>query len=52
MIKFLVVEPTYLDSNFRFDVGVTHLQLIILLVVCDIIIDSDVLFDRFYESQD
>jgi hypothetical protein len=52
MVMFLVVEPTHPDSNLRFDVGVAYLQLIILSVVDDVPIDSEMLFDRLRESQD
>jgi hypothetical protein len=36
MIRFLVVEPTHSSSNFRFDVSVVYLQIIILSVICDV----------------
>jgi hypothetical protein len=52
VVRFLVVEPTYSDSNPRFDVDVAYLQLIILSVLDDVPIDSDVLFDQLCESQD
>jgi hypothetical protein len=39
-------------SNFRFDVGVAYLRLIILSVVGDVPVDSETLFDRLHESQD
>jgi hypothetical protein len=52
MVMFLVVEPTHPDSNLRFDVGVAYLQIIILSVVDDVPIDSEMLFDRLHESQD
>jgi hypothetical protein len=47
-----VVEPIRPDLNHRFDVGVVYLQLIILLVVGDVPVDSETLFDRIHESQD
>jgi hypothetical protein len=40
-----MVEPINPGSNHRFDVGVTCLRLIILSVVCDVLVDSDALFD-------
>jgi hypothetical protein len=45
-----VVESINLDSNFRFDICVIYLQLIIFLVVGDIFINNEVFFDRLYES--
>jgi hypothetical protein len=45
MVRFLVVEQIYPDSNFRFGMGVTYLRLIILSVVGDIPVDSETLFD-------
>jgi hypothetical protein len=33
-------------------VSVAYLRLIILSVVCDILVDSEILFDRLRESQD
>jgi hypothetical protein len=47
-----VVEPIYLGSNPRFDVGVVYLWLIILSMVDDVSIDSETLFDQLHESQD
>jgi hypothetical protein len=47
-----VVEPTHPGSNFRFDMGVAYLRLIILSVVDDVPVDRETLFDRFCESQD
>jgi hypothetical protein len=41
MVRFLVEELSHLDSNFRFDVDVVYLRLIILLVVGDVIIDNE-----------
>jgi uncharacterized membrane protein (Fun14 family) len=52
MVMFLVVEPTHPDSNLRFDVGVAYLQLIILSVVDDVQINSEMFFDQLRESQD
>jgi hypothetical protein len=52
MVMFVVVELTHLDSNLRFDVCVIYLRLIILLVVDDVSVNSDALFDRLRESQD
>jgi hypothetical protein len=52
MVKFFVVKSIHLSSNFRFDVGVVYLRLIIFLVVGDVTIDSDdVLFNQLCESQ-
>jgi hypothetical protein len=51
MVMFLVVKSTYIDSNFRFDVDVAYLWLIIFSVVDDVSINSDTLMDRLYESQ-
>jgi hypothetical protein len=39
-----VVQPTHLCLNLRFDICVIYLRLIILLVVGDISVDSEVLF--------
>jgi hypothetical protein len=50
MVMFVVVELTHLDLNLRFDVCVIYLRLIILLVVDDISVNSDALFDRLRES--
>jgi hypothetical protein len=47
MVRFLVVELTHLDLNFRFDVDVVYLRLIILLVVGDVIIDSETCLTDF-----
>jgi hypothetical protein len=52
VVRFLIVEPTYPDSNSRFDVDVAYLQLIILSVLDNVSVDSDVLFDQLCESQD
>jgi hypothetical protein len=52
MVRFLMVEPTHPGSNFRFDMGVAYLRLIILSVVDDVPVDRETLFDRFCESQD
>jgi hypothetical protein len=52
MVWFLVVKPIHPDSNLRFDVGVVYLWLIILLVIADVPVDSEVLFVRLRESQD
>jgi hypothetical protein len=35
------VEPIYLDSNFKFGMSIVYLGLIIFLVVCDVLIDSE-----------
>jgi hypothetical protein len=40
---FLVVELTHLSLNLSFGMSVTYLRLIILLVVVDVLIDSNVL---------
>jgi hypothetical protein len=50
MVMFLVVEPIHPGSNFRFDVSVAYLWLIILSVIGDIPVDSETLFDRLRES--
>jgi hypothetical protein len=52
MVRLLLVEPTHLGSNTKFDVGVTYLRLIILSVVGDVPVDSKAHFDRLHESQD
>jgi hypothetical protein len=52
MIRFLVMEPIYPSLNPRFDVSVTYLQLIIFSVVADVLVDSNALFNRLYETQD
>jgi hypothetical protein len=52
IVRFLVVELIHPSSNLRFDMIVTYLRLIILSVICDVSIDSEVLFDRLCESQD
>jgi hypothetical protein len=44
-----VVKPIHPGSNPRFDVGITSLWLIILLVVIDVSVDIDTLFDRLRE---
>jgi hypothetical protein len=41
MIRFLVVEPTHLDLNSRFEMGVIYLGLIILLIVDDVPINNE-----------
>jgi hypothetical protein len=43
MVRFLVMELIHPGLNLRFDVGVTYLRLIILLVVDDVIIDNETL---------
>jgi hypothetical protein len=45
-----MVESIYLGLNFRFDVNVVYLWLSILLMVGDIFINSETLFDRLHES--
>jgi hypothetical protein len=52
MDRFFVVKLIHSGSNFRFDVGVIYLWLIILSVVDDIPMNSDTLFDRLCEYQD
>jgi hypothetical protein len=52
MIRFLVMEPIHPSLNSRFDVSVTYLQLIIFSVVADVLVDSNELFNRLYETQD
>jgi hypothetical protein len=44
MIRFFVVQPTHLCLNPRFNICVIYLRLIILLVVGDIFVDSEMLF--------
>jgi hypothetical protein len=46
------VEPNPPGLNPRFGVGVIYLQLIILSVVDDAPVDSEMLFDQLRESQD
>jgi hypothetical protein len=45
MIRFFVVELIHPDSNLRFGVSVIYLRIIILSVVVDVFIDSEILFD-------
>jgi hypothetical protein len=45
MVRFFVVEPVHLGSNFRFNVSVAYLRLIILSVVGDVSVDNESLFD-------
>jgi hypothetical protein len=52
MVRFFVVEPIRPGLNPRFGVSVVYLCLIILLVVGDVTVDSETLFDRLCESQD
>jgi hypothetical protein len=52
VVRLLVVKPTHTDLNPRFDVGVVYLQLIILSVLDNVPINSDVLFNQLCESQD
>jgi hypothetical protein len=42
MVRFLIVEPTHPGLNHRFDIGVTYLWLIILSVIGNVPINSDV----------
>jgi hypothetical protein len=41
LVRFFFVEPIYLDSNFKFGLSIVYLGLIIFLVVCDVLIDSE-----------
>jgi hypothetical protein len=50
MVRYLVVESTHPCLNLKFDVGVAYLRLIILLVVGNVSIDSETLFDQLRES--
>jgi hypothetical protein len=43
MVRFLVVESTHTDSNYRFNMSVTYLWLIILSVVADVPVNSETL---------
>jgi hypothetical protein len=52
MIRFFMVESIHPISNPRFDVDATYLRLIILLVVDDVLIDSETLFNQLHEFQD
>jgi hypothetical protein len=52
MVRFFVVESAHLSLNFRFNVSVTYLRLIILSMVGDVPVDSESLFDRLRESQE
>jgi hypothetical protein len=52
MIRFFVMELIHPSLNLRFDVSVTYLQLIIFSVVTDVLVDSNALFNRLYETQD
>jgi hypothetical protein len=45
MVRFFVVESVHLGSNFRFNVSVAYLRLIILSVVGDVSVDNESLFD-------
>jgi hypothetical protein len=47
-----MVESIHPISNPRFDVDATYLRLIILLVVDDVLIDSETLFNQLHEFQD
>jgi hypothetical protein len=40
VVSFLVVKPTYPDSNPRFDVCIIYLRLIIFSVVDDVPVDT------------
>jgi hypothetical protein len=40
------------NANLIFDMNVAYLRLIICLVIGDVPIDSETLFNRLYESQD
>jgi hypothetical protein len=51
MVRFFVIESTHLGSNSRFDLGVAYLRRIILSMVSDVPVNSDVLFDRLHESK-
>jgi hypothetical protein len=51
MVRFLVIESTHLGSNSRFDLSVAYLRRIILSMVSDVPVNSDVLFDRLHESK-
>jgi hypothetical protein len=44
MVRFLVVEPTHLDSNLRFGMNVAYLWLIIFSVVDDVSVNSETLW--------
>jgi hypothetical protein len=46
------VKITHSGSNHIFDVGVEYLWSIILLVVDDVFVNSETLFNRLCESQD
>jgi hypothetical protein len=52
MVRFLMVKPIHSDLNLRFNMGVIYLQLIILLMICDVPVDNETLYDRLRESQD
>jgi hypothetical protein len=52
MVRFLTVEPTYPGLNSGFDVRVASLRLIIFLVVGDVPVNNETLFDRLRKSQD
>jgi hypothetical protein len=41
MVKLLVVELTHTDLNLKFDINITYLRLITLLVIGDISTDND-----------
>jgi hypothetical protein len=43
MVRFLIVEQIQPGSNPRFNIDVTYLQLIILSVVADVPVDSEML---------
>jgi hypothetical protein len=41
MVRFLMMESTHLNSNFRFNIGIVYLQLIILSVEYDVPVNSE-----------
>jgi hypothetical protein len=52
MVRFLCGGTNPPGSNHRFDIGVVYLRLIILLVIDDVPVDSEILFNRLCKSQD
>jgi hypothetical protein len=51
IVRFFMVESTHLCSNSRFNMCAIYLWLIILLVIGDVHIDNETLFDRLRKSQ-
>jgi hypothetical protein len=50
MVRFLMVEPTHPSLNPKFDMCIAYLWLIIFLVVGDVFINSETLFNRLRDA--